>query len=103
MGERDLARPWGAPSANEPRGRDRVMRCPEWPRVRKFAAADPRHTVNSGDLQGLLKGRRRQDAGEPAGEHGLPGSGWTDHEEVVAARGGDLQRPARIELAVHVG
>jgi hypothetical protein len=45
---------------------------------------------------------RRQDPGESLGEHRLSRAGWSRHEEVVAAGGGHLDRPAADELAADI-
>ncbi len=38
------------------------------------------------------KAERRQDAGQPLGEHGLAGTGRADHEDVVGSGGGHFER-----------
>ena len=45
---------------------------------------------------------RREDARQPLGQHGLAGTRWADHQQVVTAGGSDLHRPARLLLAAHV-
>ena len=101
--ERDLAghRPRAAP--DEALRGDRVVRRAEGPLGREPPVADPGGAVHLGDLERLLEARRRQDSGEATGEHGLAGSGRADHEQVVPARGRDLERPLGVLLAAHVG
>ena len=53
-------------------------------------------------LDGLVEGQRRQDAGEPLGEHRLAGAGRADHQNVVAAGGGDFEGALRRGLAADV-
>ena len=45
----------------------------------------------------------RQQPGQALRQHRLAGSGWSGHQQVVAARRGDLQRTARLRLAPHIG
>ena len=47
--------------------------------------------------------RGGQDPGKPAREHGLAGPGRAAQQEVVAARGGDLERAPAEHLPAHVG
>lgn len=49
--------------------------------------------VDGGGLLRLLLAERRQNAGQAAGQHALAGAGRADEQQVVAAGGGDLQRP----------
>ena len=44
------------------------------------------HGVELGHLERLVTRHRRQDRGEPAREHRLARTGWSDHEDVVSAR-----------------
>jgi hypothetical protein len=52
---------------------------------------DPRHAVagaagdavDAGGLEGLGEGHGRQDSGEPAGQHRLARSGWTQEQEIM--------------------
>jgi hypothetical protein len=54
-------------------------------------------------LQRLFERRLREDRRQPAGEHGLTGAWRADHEQVVRARRGDLQRALGMLLAAHLG
>jgi hypothetical protein len=49
--------------------------------------------VDGGGLLRLLFAKGRQNAGQSAGQHALAGAGRADEQQVVAASGGDLQRP----------
>jgi hypothetical protein len=44
-----------------------------------------------GALQRFVKRQRRQNSGEPAGEHGLAGARRSDHQQVVSACGRNFQ------------
>jgi len=55
------------------------------------------------DVEQLTRVERRQDGGEARGQHGFAGAGRADHQEVVAACGGDLEGAPRYLLATHVG
>jgi hypothetical protein len=46
--------------------------------------------------------QRRQDAGKPRGEHRFAGAGRADHQEVMGASRGDLERPLGAFLAFDV-
>ncbi len=75
--EAHLARPRDAPAAHEARGRDGVVRGAERaPRDQRTARVEqPGHRVDAGDLDRLVQGQRRQDAGQAAREHRLAGAG----------------------------
>ena len=94
VGERDFPRTRNHAAANQSGVRNGVMR-----RAERTHANQPRprikhsgHAVNLGRLQGLFEGERRKDGGNALGEHCLPGAGRSDHQDVVAARAGNLQR-----------
>ena len=58
---------------------------------------DPRH------LERRLAVERRQDPRQPAGKHRLPRPGRPAEEDVVAARGRELERTASALLTADVG
>jgi hypothetical protein len=58
--------------------------------------------VDGGDLQRRLLVQRRQQTRQALGEHRLPGTGRPGEEQVVPARGGDLDRAAPHGLPDHV-
>ncbi len=103
--ERDLTRTQepGAAAEQACRG-DRVVRRAER-RMREDPAPGQQagHRVQLRGLEGLLPRERRQDRGEPPGEHGLAGAGRAHHEDVVTAGGGDLEGAPRRRLAAHLG
>ena len=60
------------------------------------------HGVDLCGLQGLLAGHVGEDTGQAAGQHGFSRTGRAGHEQVVAARGGNLQRALDIFLALNL-
>ena len=58
--------------------------------------------VDLGGLERLFEAQRREDRGQALGEHRLAGAGRADHEDVVAAGGGDLERALGDVLAADV-
>jgi len=62
----------------------------------------PGYAENLGRLQGLIEAERRQDPGEPLGEHSLAGPRRTDHENVVRTGRCDVEAPFRVLLALDV-
>jgi hypothetical protein len=50
--------------------------------------------MHTGHHQRLFCSQRREQAGQPLGQHGLSGARWTHHQQVVAASGGYLKRIA---------
>ncbi len=102
--EADLARPRHAAAADQGRVRDGVVRRAERP-VRHQARVgrqQARHRVDRRDLQRLVERQRRQEPRQAPRQHRLARAGRPDHQQVVAAGGGDLERPPGQVLAVHV-
>ena len=62
-----------------------------------------RDAPDAGHLEALFARERRQEAGQSPREHRLAGARRARHQEVVAARGGDLEGAPRDGLAPHVG
>ena len=62
-----------------------------------------RRRVHPGHLQRRLLVQRRQQTGQPPRQHRLADAGRADHEHVVPADRGELERAARERLAAHVG
>jgi len=73
---------------------------PHQSRVRGQEACD---RVHGRDLEGLGVGHGRKDGGDATCEHGLAPTGRADHEQVMGARGSDLQRASCALLAFDVG
>ena len=65
--------------------------------------ADAGRAVDLGDLERLLEARRRQDPRQPPRQHRLARARRADHQQVVAAGGGDLERALGVLLPAHVG
>lgn len=58
--------------------------------------------VDGGGLLRLLLAQGGQNAGQTARQHALAGAGRAYEQQVVAAGGGDLQRPLGLGLADHI-
>lgn len=58
--------------------------------------------VNGGTLLCLGFAQGRKDTGQPTRQHALAGPGRPDEEQMMAAGGGDLQRPFGLGLPDHV-
>ena len=104
MGEADLARLRSDTAAHQPDRRDGMMRGPERPRRQQRPA---RWEASGGGIdrrhfQRLRLGQWRQDAGQRAGQHGLPGPGTAHKQHVVPAGCRDLQRPFGLLLPQHL-
>lgn len=94
VGQRSFARLGAKPAAGQGGHGGGVMWGAEGPVAGQSAALDqPGHRPDHGGLQQLLGRQRRQQAGQPRGHHRLARSRRADEEQVVAAGGGDLQRP----------
>ena len=102
--ERDLA--WPEPhaaAADQRRGGRGVVRRAERPVLQQTAADRlARSRVDARDLQRFRLLECRQHGQEATGEHGLPGSRGADVQQVVAARGRDLERAPREREAAHL-
>ncbi len=59
--------------------------------------------VDARHLERRLVAEQRQDPRQPPGEHRLAGPGRAGEQQVVSARGRDLERAPRTLLAAHVG
>lgn len=94
MGEAHLARPGRRTPAGETRGRDRMVRRPEWTvkHQRLSGRQEPRNGKHGRHFKRLLGGERGKDSGHPAGQHRLSGARWAHQKEIVPPGGGDLQR-----------
>ena len=107
MREARLARPrHPAATADQRRDRGRVVRRAERRHAnepaRPAASTPPTEwmRVTSSDASSC---EQRQDPRQPAREHRLARAGRPGEQQVVPARGGDLERAARALLAAHVG
>ena len=100
--ERDLAGPRRVAAADQPGGGDRVVRGAERARDRATAVEAPA-TLAIRATSSASAAQRRQDRGQPPRRQRLPGAGRADHQQAVAAGGGDLERPAQARLAAQVG
>ena len=88
------------PAAHRDRSR-RVVRRAEGPLG--YDALLPQRAgdrMNLGDLQRLRKGEVGHDGGDAAREHGLARAGRPHEQQIVSARDGDFERPARDGLSL---
>ena len=103
VGERDFAGAHPQAAADQGRQRGRVVRVAERPLAQQPAVRElAGDRVDHGNLERLGRGERRQDAGQALGEHGLAGAGRADHQQVVTAGRGHLERPLGGLLALDV-
>ena len=105
MRQADLAGARQLTAADQRYVRDRVMRRAKRP-LRQEPGAGRQQAGDGMDrrcLQRLVKGERRQDRGDASRHHRFSRAGRAHHQRVMAARGGDLQRPPRQGLPVDVG
>ncbi len=105
MRQRDFPRLGHRPAAGHGGGGERVVRGAEGPvqqhRVR--TVGQPRDRPDLRCLQRLLTGHVRQDGGKPARKHRFARAGRSDQQDIVPARGGDLQRALDVLLPHHIG
>jgi hypothetical protein len=103
MRERDLAG-LGAQAAADKCGHAcGMVRSAERPAARQRALGDL--AGDRGDhrnFEQLLRRERRQDRGQPRGQHRFARTGRADHQKIVAACRGDLERALRALLALNV-
>ena len=103
MGEADLAGFGRAAAADDGGHRGGVVRGAEGARAGDAALVEQaREGVDHRGLERLGRLQRREDAGQAGGEHGFAAAGRADHQDVVAAGGGDLERAFGLFLAAHV-
>ena len=103
MGEADLARPGEAAAAHERRVAGRVVGAPEGPASRGGLRAAAPAAEWIAEVSSASSGSGAAGAGQPARQHRLAGAGRPDEQQVVAARGGDLEGAPRQRLAADVG
>ena len=104
VGQGHLPGPQLGASAGEGGGRGGVMGSAEGTpgQQRPAGVRHSGHRPDAAALQRLGAGHVRQDGGQALGQHGLACAGGADEQQVVAAGGGDLQRPLHIFLTHHV-
>ena len=103
VGKGNLARLGLQSSAGQGGHAGGMMRTAERAGAGQGAARDqPRHRMDHRGLEQLGGRQRRQDAGQALRQHRLAGPGRTTEQQVVSARGGDLERPLRLVLPAHV-
>jgi hypothetical protein len=89
-----------ARGAHHRRGAHAVVRGAEWSFGHDVAAlaAKTRRRMNTGALERLRRGERRENSRQPCGEHGLPTAGRPLQQQVVPPRRGHLQGEPRLRL-----
>ena len=103
MGERDFAGPRAQAAADQRRHAGGMMRRAERPAIGERAALDlAGDRGDHRDFQQLRRRQRRQDRRQPRRQHRLAGAGRADHQQVMAAGGGDLERALGALLALDV-
>ena len=93
MREARLTRSRARAAADDGRDRGTVVWCAERGRddQRPPGKQQPSHRVDAGDLESIVRRERRQDAGQPAGEHRLARPRRARQQEVVISSGCDLE------------
>src|SRR6185369_8915135 len=101
MRQRNFAGRWIDVAAQQTSIAGGVMRRAKWPaRYQRLAGSEqPDDAVNLGRLQRFLQRKRRQNGGEPFGQHRFSGARRADQQHVVAAGGRDFQRALHRFLA----
>ncbi len=104
VGERHLAGPGAQATTDQGLQGRRMVRIAEGaaaaqPALAEIAGQGAHHRC----FQRLLRLKRRQDAGQARRQHRLARTRRTDHQEVVAAGGGDLEHPLGRLLALDLG
>jgi len=103
VGEADFSGPRDRAASDDGGIACGVMGAAEGPLGEKRIEARAARGVDGRRLERLLGSERGKDARKPPGEHRLAGARRPGEEQVVASRGGDLERAAREDLAAHVG
>ena len=103
MRQADLAGSGAQPAADQRRQRGRMVRVAKRPLTQQPAAAQPAgDRLDHAEFQRLGRFERRQDAGQPRRQHRFARAGRPDHQQIVAAGGGDFERAFRALLALDV-
>ena len=105
MGEADFPRVRGTPAADQPRLGRRMMRRAEGPLGHESALAgqESAYAPHARDLDGLVEGERRHDAGQTPGQHCLAGPRRPDHQHVMSAAGRDFHGALGVGVTPNVG
>jgi hypothetical protein len=103
MRQADFAGPRPRRTADQGRQGSRMMRVAERPLAQQPAIAQPAgDRKDHAQFEGLGRFERRQDARHSRRQHRFAGAGRADHQEVVAAGGGDFEGPLGALLALDV-
>ena len=102
--ERNFAGPCVQAAADQRRHAGGMMRGAERTAVGERAAFDfAGDGGDHGDFEQFGRRQRRQDGRQPRRQHRLAGAGRSDHQQVVAAGGGDFERALGAFLALDIG
>ncbi|MNX84364.1 hypothetical protein D3C86_1161570 [compost metagenome] len=103
MGKRSFARFGTQPSADQRRHGGGMVRRAERPAVRQLATRQlAGDGMDHGHFQQLRHFQRGQDGRQAGCEHGFTRTGWADHQQIMAASGGHLQRAPGTLLSLDV-
>jgi hypothetical protein len=103
VGQGDLAGLHLEAAAHQRRHGGGMVRAAERAGARQLPLGDQTGDgVDHRGLEQLLRRQRRQEAGQTLGHHRLARARRPGEKQVVAARRGDLQRPFRLLLALHL-
>ena len=103
MGQGDLSGVRHRAASDDRGRRRRMMRGAKRPHPPlPGVEAERAHRAHRSRFEGLRLGHRRKDPGQTHREHRLPGAGRPEHQQVVAAGGGELECAPRRVLAPHV-
>ena len=64
-----------------------------------FGVGQPHNRMDFGGLQGLLVGHVRENGGESLGQHGLSGTRYTSHKDIMTSCGSDFQSSFDLSLS----
>lgn len=104
MGKRGFARTGAYSTTDEGCHGGGMMRGAEGPAIGKFAAGElAGDRMDHRHLEQLGGRKRRQDRRQPGRQHRLAGARRTDHQKVMAAGRGHLERPFGAFLALDLG
>ena len=99
----DFARARPHAAADQRRHARRMMRGAERPRPADAAAGEVAgEDSDHADFEHLGRLERRQDRGQPPRQHRFAGAGRADHQQIMPAGGGDLERALGGLLALDV-
>jgi hypothetical protein len=105
MGQADLSWPdWGSPTTDSRCGCSMVGSSEGTPENESLPRGEmSRNGVDSRDRNRLVRSEGGEDSWKTSGQHCLPGSGWSSHEEIVPSGGGNLESPLGSAMPSYLG